>query len=322
VKPYFLLENVRDGAFDVAHKLYGLTFKEVTDVPLYHPDVISYEVTDADGSLIGLFLVDYFMRASKQGGAWMSEFRAQSNLDESVRPIVVNTCNFPKSSPCLLGMDEVLTLFHEFGHGLHGLLSQVRYESQSGTNVKQDFVELPSQIMEHWAIEPEVLRSYARHVDTGEVIPDEVIDKLLASETFNQGFSTTEYLAAAYLDMAWSSIDSSDVPDVDSFEAQAMQAIKLIDAVAPRYKSSYFQHIFAGNSYSAGYYAYIWAEVLDADGFEAFKEKGIFDAATAQSFRQNILEKGGTAEAMGMYEAFRGRAPNVAPLLKKRGLAG
>ena len=322
VKPYFKLENVRDGAFDVAHKLFGLTFKEVTDVPLYHPDVISYEVSDADGSLIGLFLVDYFMRPSKQGGAWMSEFRAQSNLDESIRPIVVNTCNFPQSDPCLLGMDEVLTLFHEFGHGLHGLLSQVRYESQSGTNVKQDFVELPSQIMEHWAIEPEVLRSYARHVDTGEVIPDEVIDKLLASSTFNQGFSTTEYLAAAYLDMAWSSLDSGDVPDVDTFEAQSMEAIKLIDAVAPRYKSSYFQHIFAGNSYSAGYYAYIWAEVLDADGFEAFKENGIFDAATAQSFRHNILEKGGTAEAMGMYAAFRGRAPDVAPLLKNRGLSG
>jgi peptidyl-dipeptidase Dcp len=320
VKPYFKLENVRDGAFDVAHKLFGLTFREVNDVPLYHPDVISYEVSDADGSLIGLFLVDYFMRASKQGGAWMSEFRAQSNLSESIRPIVVNTCNFPKSSPCLLGMDEVLTLFHEFGHGLHGLLSQVRYESQSGTNVKQDFVELPSQIMEHWAIEPEVLRSYARHVDTGEVIPDEVIDKLLASNTFNQGFSTTEYLAAAYLDMAWSSLDSSDAQDIDTFEAQSMQAIKLIDAVAPRYKSSYFQHIFAGNSYSAGYYAYIWAEVLDADGFEAFKEKEIFDAATARSFRQNILEKGGTAEAMSLYQAFRGRAPDVAPLLKNRGL--
>jgi peptidyl-dipeptidase Dcp len=322
VKPYFKLENVRDGAFDVARKLYGLTFKEVTNVPLYHPDVTSYEVSDADGSLIGLFLVDYFMRPSKQGGAWMSEFRAQSNLDASIRPIVVNTCNFPKSTPCLLGMDEVTTLFHEFGHGLHGLLSQVRYESQSGTNVKQDFVELPSQIMEHWAIEPEVLRSYARHVDTGEVIPDEIIGKLLASDTFNQGFSTTEYLAAAYLDMAWSSLDTSDAPDVDSFEAQAMQAIKLIDAVAPRYKSSYFQHIFAGNSYSAGYYAYIWAEVLDADGFEAFKEKGIFDAATAQSFRQNILEKGGTGEAMSLYEAFRGRAPDVEPLLKNRGLAG
>lgn len=321
LKPYFKLENVRDGAFDVAHKLYGLSFKQVTDVPLYHPDVISYEVSDADGSLIGLFLVDYFMRSSKQGGAWMSEFRAQSNLDESVRPIVVNTCNFPKADPCLLGMDEVLTLFHEFGHGLHGLLSQVRYESQSGTNVKQDFVELPSQIMEHWAIEPEVLRSYARHVDTGKVIPEEVIDKLLASHSFNQGFSTTEYLAAAYLDMAWSSLETTDAPDVDSFETQAMQAIKLIDAVAPRYRSSYFQHIFAGDSYSAGYYAYIWAEVLDADGFEAFKEKGIFDAATAQSFRQNILEKGGTAEAMEMYEAFRGRAPDVSPLLKNRGLA-
>lgn len=320
VKPYFKLENVRDGAFDVAHRLFGLIFELVNDVPVYHPDVLSYQVTDADGSLIGLFLVDYFMRPSKQGGAWMSEFRAQSNLDASVRPIVVNCCNFPKSTPCLLTMDEVRTLFHEFGHGLHGLLSQVRYESQSGTNVKQDFVELPSQIMEHWATEPSVLRNYARHVDTGEPIPDALIDKLLAADTFNQGFATTEYLAASYLDMAWSGIEAPTALGVDEFESQAMAAINLIDVVGPRYNSGYFQHIFAGDDYSAGYYAYIWAEVLDADGFEAFKENGIFDPATARSFRQNVLERGGTAEAMSLYQAFRGRAPAVEPLLKKRGL--
>ena len=320
IKPYFKLENVRDGAFDVAHRLFGLTFELVNDVPVYHPDVLSYQVKDADGSLIGLFLVDYFMRPTKQGGAWMSEFRAQSNLDASVRPIVVNCCNFPKSTPCLLTMDEVRILFHEFGHGLHGLLSQVRYESQSGTNVKQDFVELPSQIMEHWATEPSVLRNYARHVDTGETIPDVLIDKLLAADTFNQGFATTEYLAASYLDMAWSGLEAPTMLGVDEFEAKAMAAINLIDVVGPRYNSGYFQHIFAGDNYSAGYYAYIWAEVLDADGFEAFKENGIFDPATALSFRQNVLERGGTAEAMGLYQAFRGRAPAVEPLLRKRGL--
>ncbi len=321
VKPFFELGKVRDGAFAVATRLYGITFEEAVGIRSYHPDVITYEVKDADGSLIGLFLVDYFMRPSKRGGAWMSKFRGQSNLDESVRPIVVNCCNFPKADPCLLGMDEVRTLFHEFGHGLHGLLSQVRYESQSGTNVKQDFVELPSQIMEHWAMEPEVLRSYARHYETGEVIPDGIIEKLLEAETFNQGFATTEYLAASYLDMAWHGLESTDEQDVESFEADAMQQIELLDAVNPRYKSSYFQHIFAGDNYSAGYYAYIWAEVLDADGFEAFKENGIFDAPTAKSFRENVLERGGTADPMMLYRQFRGRDPEVAPLLKNRGLA-
>ncbi|MCH7741491.1 MAG: M3 family metallopeptidase, partial [Proteobacteria bacterium] len=328
VKPYFKLENVRDGAFSVATKLYGITFEEVSDIPRYHPDVVGYEVKDADGSLIGLFLVDYFMRPSKRGGAWMNEFRGQSNLDESIRPIVVNCCNFPKADPCLLGLDEVRTLFHEFGHGLHGLLSQVRYRSQSGTSVKQDFVELPSQIMEHWAIEPEVMKSYARHIDTGEIIPDELIAKLLQAQTFNQGFATTEYLAASYLDMAWHTLvsdedqdeDQNKELDVESFEAKALQQIELIDAVDPRYKSSYFQHIFSGDSYSAGYYSYLWAEVLDADGFEAFKEKGIFDADTARSFRENVLERGGTIDPMELYKKFRGREPEVAPLLKNRGL--
>ena len=328
VKPYFKLENVRDGAFSVATKLYGITFEEVSDIPRYHPDVVGYEVKDADGSLIGLFLVDYFMRPSKRGGAWMNEFRGQSNLDESIRPIVVNCCNFPKADPCLLGLDEVRTLFHEFGHGLHGLLSQVRYRSQSGTSVKQDFVELPSQIMEHWAIEPEVMKSYARHIDTGEIIPDELIAKLLQAQTFNQGFATTEYLAASYLDMAWHTLvsdedqdeDQNKELDVESFEAKALQQIELIEAVDPRYKSSYFQHIFSGDSYSAGYYSYLWAEVLDADGFEAFKEKGIFDADTARSFRENVLERGGTSDPMELYKKFRGREPEVAPLLKNRGL--
>lgn len=320
VKPFFKLENVRDGAFNVATRLYGITFEEVTDIPRYHADVVGYEVRDADGSLIGLFLVDYFMRPSKMGGAWMNEFRGQSDLDESVRPIVVNCCNFPKTDPCLLGMDEVRTLFHEFGHALHGLLSQVRYQSQSGTNVKQDFVELPSQIMEHWAIEPEVMKTYARHVDTGEVIADATIEKLLASQTFNQGFATTEYLAASYLDMAWHTLASDEDQDVESFEEKALLQIELIDAVDPRYKSSYFQHIFSGDHYSAGYYSYIWAEVLDADGFEAFKANGIFDAVTARSFRENVLQRGGSSDPMELYKQFRGHEPEVGPLLKNRGL--
>ena len=317
VKPYFELGRVRDGAFEVARKLYGISFKPC-DVPVYHPDVEAYEVTEADGSKLGVFLFDFYMRPSKRGGAWMSEFRPQSNLDEQLRPVIVNCCNFPKADPCLLGMDEVITLFHEFGHGLHGLLSNVRYQSLSGTNVKQDFVELPSQIMEHWAIEPEVLKSYARHVETGAVIPDELIEKLTASETFNQGFATTEYLAACYLDMAWH--EQASASDVGEFEKKAMDDIHKVKMVDPRYKSTYFSHIFGGESYSAGYYVYIWAEVLDADGFEAFKENGIFDAETAKSFRENILEKGGTVDPMLLYKNFRGREPEVAPLLKKRGL--
>ena len=319
VKPYFKLENVRDGAFEVARKLYGIKFEEI-DVPVYHPDVVAYEATDADGSKIGIFLFDFFMRPSKQGGAWMNAFRSQSNLDEHVHPVIVNCCNFPKSDPCLLGMDEVRTLFHEFGHGLHGLLSKVRYQRLSGTNVKQDFVELPSQIMEHWALEPEVLKSYATHHETGESIPDELIKKLKSAQTFNQGFATTEYLAACYLDLAWHQQEGKAPEDVNGFENKAMDDIHKIKMVDPRYRSAYFRHVFEGEHYSAGYYVYIWAEVLDADGFEAFREKGIFDQKTAHSFRSNILEKGGTVEPMELYRKFRGRDPDVEPLLKNRGL--
>jgi len=325
VKPYFELENVRDGMFRVATKLFGITFHRLDDVPRYHPDVVTYEVREADGALVGVIMTDYFMRAGKQGGAWMDAYRRQSNLDGVVRPVIVNCCNFPKGSPTLLGMDEVRTLFHEFGHGLHGLLSQVRYGSQAGTNVLQDFVELPSQIMEHWAEQPEVLRDYARHVETGAVMPEALMQKLLAAATFTQGFATTEFLAAAYLDMAWHQLESGQIADadtsgVDKLEADAMAQIDLLAAVDPRYKSSYFQHIFGGEDYSAGYYAYLWAEVLDADGFEAFKDAGIFDPATANSFRKNILEQGGSADPMALYQRFRGRAPEVAPLLKSRGL--
>ena len=320
LKPYFRLENVRDGVFEVAKKLYGIEFHERGDLPVYHPDVVAYEVTEADGELIGYFLFDFFMRSSKRGGAWMSTFRDQSNLDKPVHPVIVNCCNFPKADPCLLGMDGVRTLFPEFGHGLHGLLSKVRYESLSGTNVKQDFVELPSQIMEHWAIEPEVLKSYARHFQTEEPIPEDLIDKIKASESFNQGFATTEYLAACYLDLAWHGSEGITADDVEVFEKKTMQQIEKTPAIDPRYKSSYFQHIFAGDDYSAGYYVYLWAEVLDADGYEAFKQNGLFDKDTARSFRENILEKGGTVDPMTLYKLFRGGEPEVEPLLRNRGL--
>ena len=320
VKRYFKLENVRDGVMEVARKLYGIEFHERGDLPVYHPDVVAYEVMEADGELIGYFLFDFYMRASKRGGAWMSTFRDQSNIDQPVRPVIVNCCNFAKSDPCLLGVDEVRTLFHEFGHGLHGLLSNVSYESLSGTSVKQDFVELPSQIMEHWAIEAEVLKSYARHYETEEPMPDELIEKLKASESFNQGFATTEYLAACYLDLAWHGSDGISAHDVEAFEKQTMTQIEKIPVIDPRYKSSYFQHIFAGDDYSAGYYVYLWAEVLDADGYEVFKRNGLFDKATASSFRENILEKGGTVDPMTLYKLFRGREPDVEPLLRNRGL--
>ncbi|MEX0943869.1 MAG: M3 family metallopeptidase [Pseudomonadales bacterium] len=320
VKAYFPMERVRQGAFDVAGKLYGISFQPSNNLPKYHEDVEAFEVIDNDGSLIGIFYTDYFMRPSKRSGAWMNSIRKHSTHGGHDYPVVFNTCNFPKGDPALLGMDEVRTLFHEFGHGLHGLLSKAKYRSLSGTSVKRDFVELPSQIMEHWAVEPEVLKTYARHYKTGEPIPDELIEKLLATQTFNQGFATTEYLAASYLDMKWHGNKMiSDGSTVAEFESKTLQGIQLMDEIAPRYRSTYFQHIFSGG-YSAGYYSYIWAEVLDADAYEAFREKGIFDQETAKSFRENILERGGTADPMSLYQAFRGREPDVNPLLKGRGL--
>jgi len=322
VKPYFELGNVRDGAFYAAKRLYGLTFERRTDLPLPHPEAQSYEVKDKEGRHIGVFIADYHMRPSKRGGAWMSSYRDQSNAEGEVRPIVSNNCNFPKAKPgepVLLGSDEVRTLFHEFGHALHGLLTDVTYERLSGTSVKRDFVELPSQIMEHWALEPEVMKNYAFHAETGEPIPDALIAKIRKSQTFNQGFATTEYLAASFLDFAWCMLETDDEQDVDAFEAAAMKDIDLIDQVAPRYRSTYFQHIFSGG-YSAGYYSYIWAEVLDTDGYDAFLENGIFDPATAQSFHDNILSKGGTEDPMELFKRFRGREPQVEPLLKERGV--
>ena len=321
LRPYFSLENVCRGAFDVANKLYGLTFVERTDLPKYHEEVRCFEVKDADGSHLGVFLVDFHPRASKRGGAWCSSFRSQHIKDgKDIRPIVVNVCNFTKPSgdtPALLRLEEVETLFHEFGHGLHSLLSRVRYSSLR--RVPRDFVELPSQIMEHWATEPEVLKMYARHWKTGKPIPDDLIERIQKAEKFNQGFATVEYLAASFLDMDWHTLAAAKDLDATEFEKASLDKIGLIPEIVTRYRSPYFQHIFAGG-YSSGYYSYIWSEVLDTDAFGAFKEKGIFDQATARSFRTNVLERGGSDEAMAMFKAFRGREPSVEPLLEKRGL--
>tara|TARA_R110002072_G_scaffold89232_4_gene199928 strand:- start:49310 stop:51325 length:2016 start_codon:yes stop_codon:yes gene_type:complete len=319
LKPYFELERVRDGAFQVANQLYGITFHRVPDLALYHSAAQAFEVKEANGDMIGLFITDYFLRPSKKSGAWMNAFRTQKQHGGNTYPIILNTCNFPPGSPCLLTLDEVRTLFHEFGHGLHGLLSNVTYRSLAGTAVKKDFVELPSQIMEHWAIEPDVLRSYARHYETGETISEELINKIRDSQTFNKGFATTEYLAASYLDLHWHDLEARESVDAEKLETKAMKDIGLVEEIAPRYRSTYFQHIFSGG-YSAGYYAYIWAEVLDADAFEEFKKNGLFDPETAASFRKNILEKGGTEDPMALYQRFKGREPDVAPLMRNRGL--
>ncbi len=325
LRPYFKLENVLDGVFEVARRLYGLQFHERRDVPTYHEDVSVFEVQEADGTHVGLLYVDYFPRASKRGGAWMGGFREQSKADgKDVRPVIYNVGNFSKPTagkPSLLSFEEVKTLFHEFGHGLHGLLSDCTYESLSGTSVARDFVELPSQIMENWASEPEVLKMYARHYKTGEPMPDELIEKIRKSRHFNQGFATTEYLAASFLDMDWHTHSPSEPePDVLAFEDRSLGKIGLIPEIISRYRSTYFRHIFAGG-YSSGYYSYVWAEVLDADAFEAFRETGnLFDPKTAQAFRKNVLGAGGTEEPMRLYKRFRGKEPGIEPLLQRRGL--
>ena len=324
VKPYFQMENVRQGVFNTASKLYGLQFEKIENAPKYHPDVEAFKVSDADGSLIGVLLTDYFPRESKRGGAWMNNIREQYVTLEGqmVRPIIVNVGNFNKpteDTPSLLSIDNVETMFHEFGHALHGLLSQCHYATVSGTAVARDFVELPSQINENWAFQKEVLTGYAKHYQTGEVIPDELVNKILAARTFNQGFMTTELCAASILDMKWHELASVEGVDIVKFEAQACKEMGLIDEIIPRYRTTYFNHIF-NSGYSAGYYSYLWAEVLDKDAFELFKQKGIFDPATAMSFRHNILEKGGSEEPMTLYKKFRGAEPDPDALLRARGL--
>jgi peptidyl-dipeptidase Dcp len=325
LRPYFKLENVRDGAFAVATKLYGITFTERKDIPAYHPDAKAFEVKEADGKHIGILYMDFFPRASKRGGAWMSAYRDQSNLDGNyITPVICNVCNFSKpagDNPSLLSVDEVETLFHEFGHALHGLLSNNIYPSVSSTAVAQDFVELPSQIMENWALEPEVLKMYAKNWKTGAPMPDDLIQKIKNSSKFNQGFVTVEYLSAAILDMDFHTINTDKEVDVQKFEKASLDKMGLIPEIVVRYRSTYFRHIFGEPvGYSAGYYSYIWAAVLDADAFEAFKETSLFDKKTAESFRKNVLSKGGTDEPMTLYKNFRGAEPKIEPLLKRRGL--
>ncbi len=320
LRPYFRMENVRKGVFDVAARLYGLKFVERTDIPRYADDVQVFEVQRTDGSHIGILYTDYYPRGGKGPGAWMGSFRSHERIGDSVvTPVVYNVGNFSRpagDAPGLLSLDEVETLFHEFGHALFGLLSERSYRN---LGLPRDGIELPSQIMENWAFAPEVLRSYALHYKTGTPIPDSLIDKIHRTETFNQGFATVEYLAASFLDMEWHTLKDTVTADPAQIEKRLFDRLGLIPEIVPRYRSPYFAHIFSGG-YSSGYYSYIWAEVLDADAFEAFKEKGLFDLATAKAFRQNILERGGTEDPMGLYRRFRGKEPSIEPLLRKRGL--
>jgi len=318
IKPYFKLENVRDGAFECAHRLYGITITPIKGIPVYDKDVNTFEVKDANGSQLGILYLDYFPRPGKKGGAWMSNYREQK---KGVRPIICNVASFTKpvgEIPSLLTIDEVETLFHEFGHALHGLLTQCNYVGVSGTNVPRDFVELFSQFNEHWATSPEVLKMYAHHYKTGEVIPDSLINKILKQKTFNQGFITTELLAASILDIELHNLKSMEGYDVLGFEKKAMDNIGLISAIDPRYRTTYFNHIVGG--YEAGYYSYIWSNVLDCDAFEVFKEKGIFDKETAARFRHCLLERGDTEDQMTLYKEFRGSEPQLTPLLNDRGM--
>ncbi len=324
LRPYFKLENVIDGVFGVATKLYGIQFVERKDISVYHPDVRAFEVKEADGKHVAILFVDYFPRDTKRSGAWMSNFRDQSNIGGNfITPVICNNGNFSKPTadkPSLLSIDEVHTLFHEFGHAIHGMFANSVYPTISGTSVVRDFVELPSQIMENWAMEPEVLKMYAKHFETGEPMPDDLVKKIENSSLFNQGFETVEYLAASILDMDWHELTTDEEKDALSFEKESLKNIGLIPEIESRYQSTNFQHIFSGG-YSSGYYSYIWAAVLDADAFQAFKEKGnLFDKELATSFRKNILQKGGSEDAMILYKRFRGREPKVDALLSKRGL--
>ncbi len=322
LRPYFKLDNVRDGVFAVSNKLYGLQFEPLHDVSVYHPEASAYKVLDSDGSYLGIIYLDYFPRAGKRGGAWMGNFSEQYVKDgNEIRPVIYNVGNFTRPSgetPSLLTPDEVETLFHEFGHALHGMLSKCNYKGVSGTNVARDFVELPSQVLEHWAFHPEVLPLYAKHYQTGEVIPEALVQKMKNASAFNQGFTTTELVAAALLDMDWHTIAEDQEIDVRAFEKNALDNIGLIPEIIVRYRSPYFAHIFDGG-YSAGYYSYLWSEVLDADAFEVFAEKGVFDQASAKLFRDNVLSKGDSEDPMVLYKNFRGAEPDPVYLLKNRG---
>ena len=326
VRAYFAVDSVRKGIFGMAERLYGIKFTEMPDAPKYYPEVTVYDVTDAaTGEHVAVFMTDYFTRASKRQGAWMSEFKGSwQNADgSSSRPIIYNVGNFTRptaDTPALLTLDEVETMFHEFGHGLHGMLSRAPLKSQAGTNVDRDFVELPSQIHEHWAMEPELLRTYAHHYKTGEVIPDELIAKLEASATHNQGFTTAELAGAALLDLQFGKLNPEGDVDVAAFQDSVTTALGMPSQLTFRYRAPYFKHIFGSDGYASGYYTYLWAEVLDTDGFELFKQKGIFDPETARKFKEYVLEKGGSEDPMELYIRFRGQAPTVDALLRNRGL--
>jgi len=324
VKPYFELNRVlEDGVFFAAHQLYGLTFKERHDLPVYHPDVRVFQVSDADGSPLALFYADYYKRDNKAGGAWMDSFVDQSAL-LGTKPVIFNVCNFTKPAPgqpALISFDDVTTMFHEFGHGLHGIFSDVTYPTLAGTNVPRDFVEFPSQFNEHWALEPQVFAHYARHFQTGAPMPEALVEKLRKARTFNQGYALTEYLAAALLDMAWhTQVPGHPVQDVAAFETAALDRFHVnLPQVPPRYRTPAFAHIWGGG-YAAGYYAYLWSEVLDHDAFAWFKANGGLTRANGDTFRKKILSRGGTRDLATLYRAFRGQEPSVQPLIEARGL--
>jgi len=324
VKPYLALDSVIAAAFDCANRLFGVSFKERSDLPVYNPEVRCWEVTDGDGRHVGLFLGDYFARPSKRSGAWMSGWRWAHKLDaQEVRPIVVNVMNFAKGAPgepALLSIDDARTLFHEFGHALHGLLSNVTYPSVSGTSVERDFVELPSQLYEHWFMDPQVLKRFARHYKTGRPLPESLLKKIKAARNFNQGFATVEYLASAIVDLDLHALEDADRLDVDAFEAETLERLGAPAEIGMRHRIPHFQHIIGG--YASGYYSYMWSEVMDADAFSAFEEAGdIFDAKLAQKLHDHIYAAGGTRDPAKLYKAFRGRQPKVQALLEKRGLA-
>jgi peptidyl-dipeptidase Dcp len=325
IAPYLSLDNMIAAAFDTAGRLFGLTFHEKHDVPVWHPDVRVWEVRGAGGRHVGLFFGDYFARSSKRGGAWMTTLRVQEKLSGNIRPLVVNVMNFAKAGggvPTLLSFDDARTLFHEFGHGLHGLLSDVTYPVIACTRVATDFVELPSQLYEHWLEEPAVLRRFARHYETGAPMPEDLIERALAARRFNQGFATVEYLASALVDLEYHLLEGADGFDPAAFEADVLKKIGMPGEIAMRHRSPHFQHVFSGGGYAAGYYSYMWSEVLDADAFEAFKESGdVFDPATAARLRADILAAGGSRDPADAYTAFRGRLPTPDALLRKRGFA-
>ncbi len=325
VKPYLQLDKMIEAAFFVANRLFGLSFRERKDVPLYHQDARSWIVTGRDGQEIALFIGDYFARPSKRSGAWMSSFREQQKLDADVRPIVVNVLNFAKGSEghaCLLSFDDARTLFHEFGHALHGILSDVTYPLIAGTNVARDFVEFPSQLYEHWLEQPEVLRRFALHYETGEPMPERLLQNLATARQFNQGFATVEYTASALVDLALHLETSGDAIDIVDFEKKQLDKLGMPASIAMRHRTPHFQHVFSGESYAAGYYSYLWSEVLDADGIEAFEERGdIFDPLVAKKLHEHIYSSGYRHDPEEAYRAFRGRAAKPGALLRKRGLA-